>query len=331
MADETLETPVVNDSDAPPDPATEPTGTVDERRLKFIEEQLAASESETEGTTEAEETPVVVADPDGAETPAGDPAVATPEKLVLTDEQLADSAYWGGLDKDGWARMERDYPAETRHLKSAQAAATRLVNEARAKAAALAQPAVPAEDQPDPYQEAHRKINSFDEDEVLEGHRMLAKLTVAQELKDMGLDPVRIAQKRDAEEAYGIALRAVPEIAKISDAELGAAVDADPDLLELLELAETSSREQKVKITANVMRRAAGAVIASRKTSEATSAVTLKAAADKKAADQKRLRSNASTSAAAIAASPSGSAVKGKRTRLEFIEEKLAEAARASH
>lgn len=332
MADETTDTPVVNDSDATPDTTSEPTGTVDERRFKFIEEQLAASESETNETPVAEETPAAEVDPDGDGKPAVDPAVATPEKLVLTDEQLADSAYWGSLDKDGWARMERDYPVETKHLRSAQAAATRLVNEARAKTAATAQPAVPAEDQPDPYEEAYRKINSFDEAEVREGHRELVKLEVAQGFKEMGLDPVRIAAKREAEEAYSVALQAVPEIAKISDAELGAAVDADPDLMELLELAESSSDPaHRIKLKSNVMRRAAAAVLSGKKAAEATSAVALKAAADKKAADQKRLRSNASTSAAAIAASPSGNAVKGKQTRLEYIEARLAEAARAAH
>ncbi len=313
-------------------PAAEETETAsfDERLEKFVTEQVSA----TTDSASTEE-PVTEEAPAPAETEkVEEPAPVVPEKIVVTDEQLRDKKYWGGLDAAGWQRMERDYPVATAHVKAAQAAGTRIVNEAREAAAAMKPKEEPtSEATPKKVSTEMRaallKAQSLDEDEAIEGAAEVARLTVREER-----ERERTAQAEEAQvasevltNAYNLAVSELPALKTIPDKDLDAEVEGSPKMMRKINAATSHpDREQRELLIADVMVEAGRSIVAKRQA--AVDADAQKKAADKKAADQARLRSNERNPSAHIVDTQSGKGPGGKKTiekdGLTFVQNQLA-------
>lgn len=222
------------------------------------------------------------ANPDGSEKPAAEASPSQPEKLAVTAEQLADTKYWGALDEDGWKRMERDYPVETKYVKSAQAAATRIVNTARKEAPKPPEEARHDDARPDDEPSAEliaavEMTQSLDSKEAAKGHLLIAELTASAVLKKGGIDPNRAQAEATMAEAAAIATKILPELKKLNSDELDAAAEESPVLMALI---NTGNADNVALAMVE-----AGRVVIGRKSAKAAAD---KAAADKAAADAKK-------------------------------------------
>lgn len=282
--------PVIEEgTETPAAPAAEEKPPSIDDRLGAIVDKFTSQADAEETAPEkpaAEAAPAKAeAKPDGSEAKPGE-TPAQPGKIVATDEQLADPAFWGSLQTaEQWQAMERDYPVETRHVKAAQAAASRIVNAARKDAAATPPPkrddATPSDEEFSPeYLEAIELSQSLDVKEAAKGRRLLAKFDAAVIAKEIGIDPEQSKADAVAQTAYRAALEqaadfGVPELAKYDMLELAKIVEADPALKYLVEVVGTPEA-----ITS--------AMLSSAKTyKEQKAAAATKAAADKAAADAK--------------------------------------------
>ena len=257
-------------------------------------EPVAAVEEAAEGATATAAT-----NPDGSQKPAAAADPKESEKLVLTEEQLADSKYWGSLDADGWKRMERDYPVQTKLVKSAQAAAAKIVNGARKEAPKPAEEErheAPSEEEPSAELIAAVEMSQdLDPKVAAKGHLLIAKLTAPTVLEEGGIDPQRV--KADAILAVAIvaARKELPELAKIDLLELDEIAEERPELKRLCERGTAEDLQAALV--------AAGRIHIER---SKTAAATKKAADEKAAADlkkkehQKIVQSNASPASAAV-------------------------------
>lgn len=267
----------------------------------------------------------------GVEPSTGEPgqqtADAQPQKVPVTPEQLADSKYWGGLDKEGWARMERDYPVESKSVKSAYATASKIAGEARKLARAEAAQAPLDND----AEEAYRLYNSLNEEEHRRGMDMLLDIKIRQTLPKIGIDPVAGEAQAVVREAYSHALSVMPELADIADKDLDAVVDADEGMLDDLRLAATLNKEQRLALTSSVMRRAGRAVLANKQAAASATDAQQKAETAKRAAAQQRAKSNMNNPAALVADTASGRTPSAEMTMEEYVHKRWnAEAQRAA-
>lgn len=286
--------------------------------------QSAATESAAAAAPAAEETPK--AEPDGSESSAAETTQNESEKPQVTPEQLADKKFWGGLDKAGWERMEKHFPVETAHVKAAQAAATRIVNEARKETPKPAEERTDAPKQqlsPE-LQQAFRKMQSLDETEALEGFREMQRITLRESLPEFGLDPDRAAAEKVAINAYAIAAKALPELDSLDLNALDAVVESDPVLVALVKTANVDN--------VAIAMQAAGRQLLAKQKADSDKAAADKAAKDReKAEKQAKLRSNASIPGSVIAEAPGGATSKAKPSMEEFVaNEWNKEAARAT-
>lgn len=249
MADEVV---VVAPAAAPTPEAEKPPShreVLEQRYDAFVETQSkGATQDAPAGEKPATEAPAKPEAKEGEVKPDETaPATEAPAKIEVTPEQLADTKYWGGLDADGWKRMERDYPVATAHVKAGQAAASRFLTEAR-------KAAPPPPERPDKtpsdeefsaeYLEAVELSQSFDIKEAAKGRRLLAKLDAQVIAKEIGVDPAQNQAQALAQSAYALALEqsheaGVPELATYDMRELQKIVESDPALLYLVETVGT--------------------------------------------------------------------------------------------
>lgn len=165
--------------------------------------------------------------------------LAVADDTPYTPEQLKDSAFWGSLDREGWAKAERLHPVETKLIKSAQAAASRLVNAARKEAPAEpvqpAQPAEEAELTPE-HQALLDTIELGTPKERFDAYQKLAAMTVQSQPE---VRAVREKEQRAAlmQQARDIAVNGdeeaglppFPELEGFDEATLNAAYAKDPE------------------------------------------------------------------------------------------------------
>lgn len=299
MADEPIVAPDKPQADPPP--AEEPKSlrehlgeVYDERISKAGAEEPAAAVPAAEGAPKA--------NPDGSQAPAEEAPKPEPEKIEVTPEQLADSKYWGSLDRVGWERMERDFPVATKYAKAGQAAASRMVNEARRQAPP---PKERTEAQPDDEPSAEllaavELTQSLDSKEAAKGHLLIAKLTTPTVLRENGIDTARSKADAIYAEAYQLATEELPEIGTLiaqHAKDLDAIVDASPALTALSE----TGTPKNIAIAMVE----AGRMLAERKKSAAATAAaaTAQAAADEKKKEMQRVvKSNARPASADVLA-----------------------------
>jgi len=302
-------------------PAATDTRPLDERLQAYVDEQvgLATTEQETVEEPKPEEAAPAPAAGEAKTDEAKPDTKEAAAKVEVAPEQLGDPKYWGSLDADGWQRMERDYPVETKHVKAAQAAATRIVNEARKstqeppKEESNATPMKP--DLTEAIKAAKRKRDSLDEDESLEGELELAELLTQQ--REGKRREVLAAQQKEMNgilaNAKELAVAEEPELANTSDDELDAVVDKSPKMRRALSAAiHHPDSAQRAQLIADVMVDAYGVLKSTRQSATATEAK--RKADEKTAADQARMRSNANNSSVPIAETPSGKSQSGPKT-----------------
>lgn len=294
-----------------PDESQEPTTEQPQslhERLEETYDGLTSSEASAEepaaattATTDATSTTEQTGDAAPAET-----AAVVPEKVEVAADQLADTKYWGALDAQGWQRMERDYPAETKLVKAAQAAGSRIVNAARQEAetlrggtrdAALSQETrtdTQSDEEPSPELLAAIELSqSFDPKEAAKGHLEIARLTAATVAKEIGVDPTAARANATLSTALNGAVEDLPELGKyLANAEDRAALDSIADESKALTALINTGTAANIRIAMVE----AGEILKGRKATAATSAATAEqtaAAARKTAERQQIVRSNA--------------------------------------
>lgn len=315
-------------------------GSLDERLLKSVESKvLAATESET-ANTEAEV--AQEAKPAGTEEAAKEQTeTKAPEKIEVTDDQLADTKFWGSLDAEGWRSMEHHYPVATKYAKAGQAAATRMTNKAREEADAIRKGVQPLEEAAqvtakpkvsEAMKAALKKANSLDEDEAIEGQLEVAELVAAE--REERRTATETAKQKEAREvitsAFKIAETALPAIKTIPNEELDKVYDSDADLQADMAAAESHpDKQQRARLIANVLKECGRRVIAQK--DEAARADAAAKAAEKKTKDQERLRSTEQSPITSLVETPSGKGPGGAKTfdkdGLDFINRQLVAAA----
>lgn len=317
-----------------PTPAAEQPVPFSERVEKLIADNWSrvTEENATEEPAAAElQAPAGSGKPSDETKPQAETAPPEDGWIPPTPEQTADTKFWGGLDKAGWERMERDFPVATAHVKAAIAAGSRFVNEARK--AAQQPPAEAANAQPTDTSNAEllaamEKANSLDPKEAAEGLQKIVDLRLKPMLKEYGLDPVMASANRVYRNAYASVVEVMPEIAKLDPKELDAVVDSNPALLDLLDTATDELPEKKrIAITASVMKVAAQTVVAKKASETATNAANEQRKIEATKAAQRKVNSNANIVSNVVVESPAGGAPKGKKTVMEIIEEKWPSAA----
>lgn len=330
---------VTTEASTPPPP--EPVVVPEPKPLEleeFVHKQyekheatLAAAESKPE------EKP---AQPEG-EKPA-DAKVETPEPKTeqaavaappFTEEELGDGAFLGRLDTEGWKKLESYNPSLYKAAKAvarAQGTVFELKRRLETQVQSTPEPEKKEEPKTDPYADALAKTDSLDPAERAEGFRTLARLEAEKLLSERdratGFDPLE-AQARAAERsAYRLAVKDMPELADLPDAELDAAVDADPELTDDVKFAVTLEPEARTVLLAKVMRRAGRIVLGNRAATKAAveADAAKKADEEKKALAQKRLRSNEDNPSKVVAETPGGKTPKGEKTIEDTVREKVA-------
>jgi hypothetical protein len=310
------------------------TPSLDERMTKTAERligEAAAAESASATTTEGHtEAPAEAkADEKPNETTEAKPDAITPE-------QLADPKFWGQLDKPGWERMERDFPVATRHVKAAQAAATKIVNAARQTTPKPAEERTETQTQqkqsltPE-LQEAWRKKNSFDPAEALEGEREWNKLILRESLPEFGFDPAAHQAHAIATSAYAAAIEVLPDLKQFSDAELDAAVESDPALMRMLSVADKlPDNASRVEMIAGVMIKAGQTLTAQKQSATAKQAAAEAAKNETTKLKQAKERSNANVASSAVAETSASGAPRKKPSMEERAAEMWNEAAQTA-
>lgn len=306
------EVPVVAAPETPAEPVAEVTPPsrreVLEGRYDAFEKSQASAQEPAAVETPADGTPAKAAtDQPAAEVKAAETTPAQPEKIVATSEQLADSAFWGGLTSDQWKAMERDYPVQTKDVKAAKAAATRIVNEARKQAPPAApateRQATPTEDEPSAELVAAVEMSQdLDPKISAKGHLAIARLTAATVAKEIGVDPERGKADVLATSAYQTAVAEMPELKGYDLQELAKIVDESPALLALV---KTGTVENIALAMVE-----SGKVYKASKATAATTEATTKAAAAaeaKKKETQAVVKSNARPATSDLV-KPSGAA-----------------------
>lgn len=312
---------------APQEPVvTEPAKPLDV--AEFVHQQIekhgqpAAEES---GTTE---TPAV------AEAQAAETAVETtePQKADATQppftvEDLGDPAFLGRLDKDGWSKLETFNPALYKAAKAvAHAQGTVFELKRRLESQVQAEPQKQAEPAVDPYEEALAKTDSLDATERAEGFRAMARIEARKMLDEAGIDPVESNAVATERAAFKSAVLTMPTLAEIPTAELDAAVEADPDLMDDLAFSTTLQGEAKIRSLSKLIVRAGKIVVgnrvATKAAADAATAATAKAAKDTET--QNRLRSNQTNASTTVAETPGGKSPKGDLSMEEFVHAKVA-------
>lgn len=280
---------------------------------RFTSEAEAVDDAAAANTPAAEGTQT--ADPAGSEANAEETPVPQPERIEVTPEQLADTKYWGGLDAEGWKRMERDYPVATKIVKAGQAASSRLVNEARKQTPPVQQrEAEPSNDEPSAELLAAVEMSqSLDPKEAAKGHLRIAKLTASVVLKEGGVDPERNRASAIQSEAYSAAVAELPALATLNAVELDEVLDSTRYLKALVNVGTPEALAEAMI--------GAGQILIDRKTAAETSAAQQRKAAAvdlKKKETQAIVRSNANPASAA-ALNPHGASpnTMTKRERLE--------------
>lgn len=284
-------------------------------------EQVAAEESDTETTETTEQTA-----PQGEQSDADGKTTETQEAKPeeITPEQIADPAFWGRLDKAGWERMEREYPVQTRHVKAAQQAASRIVNEARKTAQTPAEPANGKPTEPSistELQDAIRRANDLDETVAAKGLKDIVRLTLKEALPEFGLNPDAAKASAIAQTAYASVVAETPEIANLDLKELDAIVDASPALTNILNRAQTLPDDIRTSLTMDVMRQAADSLMTKKKAEQEATAAREANKTAKVKETQRKVNSNASIPSNAVVNSPAAGAPTGKKTVEQFVNE----------
>jgi hypothetical protein len=305
------ETEVVATTETKP----EVTESLTESMAKFVEGEYGKAAAEESSAAQTEETTEAKA-ADTTEAKADEtPVQAAPEPF--TTEQISDPKFWDSLDKAGWERAAKLHPVETARVKASYAAASKIAAAAKAKS----EPAEERTEAPKQlnadWKEALRKANSLDEDEAIEGQRLIAKLTLREALPEFGINPAETQARAIERNAYQIAVEGLPELDSLSDDVLNAAVEADPFLMQNVQIAASLPAQQSVALLANVMKQAGSAVLAKQKAEETSKAATAAAEAEKKQAQQKKVRSNANIASNVVVEQPFA----GKPTKDETPEQ----------
>lgn len=303
------------ESQAPPVEKGTPPPSLRERQEaifdKFESEAGASDSPAVDETPAAEGTEK---HPDGSDIKPKETPKPEPEKIDVSPDQLADTAYWGKLDADGWKRMERDYPVATAYAKAGQAAATRMTNAARKEATPTQERSTPLpNDEPSAELIAAVEMSqSLDPKEAARGHVRIAKLTAPAVLKENGFDPATAQAKATVDSAYLAAVAELPELATLDPKELDVVVDSNRTLKALVNIGTPEALTEAMI--------GAGQILSDRKKAAAATAATTKAAADaKKKETQKVVRSNAAPASAGALASHGASP--DTRTRQERMSD----------
>jgi hypothetical protein len=302
--------------------ATEPQ-SFDDRLLAFIQGgQQEADGAATDGATvdadESETGDTPVADTP-KETPATEPKTDPFAAAPFTDEELEDDAFFDKLDAAGWDKLRVYSPAlfkmgkQVASLRGKAGAALKGKPEPTETRSEATPPKVSAE-----MRAALLKQQSLDEDEALEGAAEVARLTLREERAREREQ--QNAEQQDAQavynDAYEVAAKELPALADIPDEELDKAVESSPRLMRKLTAATSHpNREQRVLLVADVMEEAGRSVVAKRQSAE--KAEVEAKAAQKKAADQERLRSNESNPSRHLVDTPGGAVTRTTRKSFE--------------
>jgi hypothetical protein len=318
---------------AAPEAEAQPEQSFEERGLKFVESQMQAASAAAESTADdaAQTETDAVAEP-AKETPV---ETKTEEEVQpFTAEELADDAFFDKLDKDGWDRLQKLNPALHKMGKA--------VASARGKAYARLK-GLPPEPAPETTEDPNRaklkaawqKSQSMDEDEAFEGSVEYSRLLLAQEATTtLGINPAATKAQALLSKAFDVAitgdgttLPAFKELSTLPGDELDAIVEADPFLMQTLELSASLPDDKRIAMVAGVMQQAGRNLIAQKQSKAATDAAAAEAEKTKKAEAQKRLRSNANNQGAVIVDAQSGRLPDNKVTfathGLASIEKKL--------
>jgi len=308
------------ETQAPPVEKETPPPSLRERQEaifdKFVTTETGGSDSPVADAKPAAEG-TEAADPDGGDIKPEEQSRVEPEKIVVSPDQLADTAYWGKLDADGWKRMERDYPTETKLVKSWQATVTRVENRKRVEAQAPPpeQRSTTLPDDEKPSAEllaAVRMSQSLDDDEAARGHLLIAKLTTPAVLKENGFDPAKAQAQATVDAAYAAAVVELPELATFASAELDEAVNSNRTLKALVNIGTPEALTEAMI--------GAGQILSDRKKAATATAAATKAAADaKKKETQRVVQSNAAPASAGALASHGASP--DTRTRKERMSD----------
>jgi hypothetical protein len=250
---------------------------------------------ETEKTPETEQVAETTEETETVETEKPTEEVA-PEPF--TAEQLRDPKFFDRLGKGDWERLEKLNPSLYEMGKA--------IASARGKAYAELQQLKKADPPPQERSDSQTKltekkallarIDSLDDEERVEALDEYVRQAVREALPEItGIDPDDAQAVSVLREAHSIAASALPEMSKLSDDDLDAAVEADPDLLDDLQLAATLPRAQKVALTAKVMKRAAEKVIAAKKAQANDAEAKRKAEEAKAGKTQAKVNANAKT------------------------------------
>lgn len=304
VIEEGTETPVAPAAEEKPPSIDDRLGAiVDKFTSKADAEETAPEKPEAEAAPAKAE-----AKPDGGEAKPGEAIPVVPEKVVVSPDQLADRAYWGALDADGWKRMERDYPAETKLVKAWQSTVSAQENRHRRELEEL-RATKPAETRIDtqsdePSQElidAVAMSQDFDPKVAAKGHLLVARLTASTVAKEIGVDPEQSRADAVAQTAYKAALEqaagfGVPELATYNMLELAKIVEADPALKYLVEVVGTPEAITSAMLSSAKTYKEQKAAVAAKKAADDKAAADAKAAealAAKKKDTQRIVQSNA--------------------------------------
>jgi hypothetical protein len=318
---------------ATPETEAQPEQSFEERGLKFVESQMQAASAATESTADdaAQTETEIVAEP-AKETPVETKTEDTPEPF--TAEQMGDPAFFDKLDKEGWDRLNKLHPGL--YTMGKQVASARGKANAALKGLPKEPPPETTED-PDraKLKAAWQKSQSLDNDEAFEGSVEYNRLLLAQEATTtLGINPAATKAQALLSKAFdvaitgdGTALPAFKELSTLPGDELDAIVEADPFLMQTLELSASLPDDKRIAMVAGVMQQAGRKLVAQKQSKAATDATAAEAEKTKKAEAQKRLRSNANNQGAVIVESQSGRLPDNKVTfathGLASIEKKL--------
>lgn len=320
-------------TEAPVIPQPEPVVVPEPKPLEmeeFVHKQYEQKEAELAAAESKPDTP---AEPEGDNTaeakpaePAAEPKTE-PEAPPFTEEELRDPAFLGRLDSDGWKKLEKFSPSIHKMAKAVAHAQGKVSNQLRELETGRSRPEPEAKEEPktDPYEEALAKTDSLDPAERAEGFRTLARLEARKLLGEIGIDPIETQASAAERAAYRLALQGMPQLAELPDAELDAAVEADPDLMDDIQLAISLQPEARTRLLAKVMTRAGKIVLNNRSVAKAAAdAAAAKQAKDAKDSEaQKRLRSNQTNVSTDVVVTPNGKSPKGEKTIEESIHEKV--------
>lgn len=309
----------------PPAPQAPPP-SLQERMAKSVAEAWPGA------TTDSATAPAPSAEVPAVEAPTGVvPAVVetTPPAAVAasqvdtpyTTEELRDQAFWGRLDKDGWAKVERLHPVETARVKAAQAAAARIVNAARKEVPAeVVPPTTPPAPEPDLAPDQQAILDAIElgtPQERFKAYQQLAALTV-QSVPE--IQATRASSKRAElmQQAHDIAvngdestgLPAFPELDGLDTDALNAAFESDAEAKVMASIGTPAA-------IALAMRRAGQTVLAKKQADTA-----------KFAADQDKLRRNANNPPSNAVAPGAGGPIPTKpQTMAEYVASEYAKVA----